>query len=307
MNILHFKYAVEIAKTKSISKAAENLYMGQPNLSRAIKEFEEDLGITIFERNPRGIKVTPEGEEFLQYARTIIAQVDEVERIYKGEGYKKDKLSVTVPRASYISMAIAEFAKHIPLDRAVDVIYKETNSMRAIDSLLKDECNLGIVRYQATFDKYFQDMFTDKKIIAETITDFKYQLVVSKNSPLAELKAVRYADLDDCIEIAHGDPYVPSIPVIDVKRAELLENVNKRIYLFERATQFQLLEEVPTTFMWVSPIPQPLLDKYNLVQKQCVDNKKTYKDVLIYKKGYKLTELDQYFITEVCDAKRKYL
>ena len=62
MNILHLKYAVEVAKTKSISKAAENLYMGQPNLSRAIKELEESLGIIIFERNTKGITVTPDGE-----------------------------------------------------------------------------------------------------------------------------------------------------------------------------------------------------------------------------------------------------
>ena len=54
MNILHLKYAVEIAKTGSLNKAAENLYMGQPNLSRAIRELEAGLGITIFERTPRG-------------------------------------------------------------------------------------------------------------------------------------------------------------------------------------------------------------------------------------------------------------
>lgn len=90
MNILHFKYAVEIAKTKSISKAAENLYMGQPNLSRAIKELEENLGITIFNRTTKGISITPEGEQFLQYAKRIIAQVNEVEEIYKkGKTHKQ--------------------------------------------------------------------------------------------------------------------------------------------------------------------------------------------------------------------------
>ena len=82
MNILHLKYAVEISRTKSISQAAENLYMGQPNLSRAIKELEENLGITIFERTPKGISVTPDGEEFLQYAKRIIKQVEDVEAMY---------------------------------------------------------------------------------------------------------------------------------------------------------------------------------------------------------------------------------
>ena len=82
MNILHLKYATEIAETKSISKAAANLYMGQPNLSRAIKELEEHIGITIFNRTSKGITVTDEGEEFLRYARRIIAQVEQVENMY---------------------------------------------------------------------------------------------------------------------------------------------------------------------------------------------------------------------------------
>ncbi len=64
MNLLHLKYAAEVSKTKSISKAAENLFMGQPNLSRAIRELEESLGIVIFERSTKGISVTEAGAEF---------------------------------------------------------------------------------------------------------------------------------------------------------------------------------------------------------------------------------------------------
>ncbi|MDE7194471.1 MAG: LysR family transcriptional regulator, partial [Oscillospiraceae bacterium] len=83
MNILHLKYAVEVEKTRSISKAAENLYMGQPNLSRAIKELEESLGITVFKRTTKGISITPDGEEFLRRARRIVSQVEEMEDIYR--------------------------------------------------------------------------------------------------------------------------------------------------------------------------------------------------------------------------------
>ena len=81
MNLLHLKYAVEVEKTGSINKAAENLYMNQPNLSRAIKELENSIGITIFERSARGMSITAEGEEFLRYAKKIISQVDEIEAI----------------------------------------------------------------------------------------------------------------------------------------------------------------------------------------------------------------------------------
>ena len=71
MNILHMKYAVEISKTGSINKAAEVLYVAQPNLSRAIKELEADLGITIFDRSAKGMVPTIEGREFLSYAKQI--------------------------------------------------------------------------------------------------------------------------------------------------------------------------------------------------------------------------------------------
>ena len=59
--------------------------------------------------------------------------------------------------------------------------------------------------------------------------------------------------------------------------------------------------------MWVSPVPGKILDRYGLVEKVCVDNKRIYKDVLIYKEGYKLSRLDKQFITELCDSRRKYL
>ena len=85
MNLLHLKYAVEIAQTSSMTKAAENLYTAQPNLSRAIRELENSLGITVFKRTSKGIYPTAKGEEFLEYAREILAQVDKVEKLYRNE------------------------------------------------------------------------------------------------------------------------------------------------------------------------------------------------------------------------------
>lgn len=306
MNILHLKYAVEVAKTQSISKAAENLYMGQPNLSRAIKELEESLGITIFKRTTKGISTTPDGDEFLQYARRIVAQVDEVEQIYKGGREKKQSFSICVPRASYMSYAVTEFAKHIDPATPAEIFYKETNSMRTINNVVKEEFNLGVVRYQAGFEKYFKDLFEDKKLVSETVAEFSYIMLMSEDSPLAKKEDISLEELKDYVEITHGDPYVPSLPLIDVKKAEMSEHVNKRIYVFERATQFVLLENVPNTFMWVSPIPQPVLDKYRLVTRSVPSNK-VYKDVIIHRKGYRLTDLDKQFINDLCSAKEMYL
>lgn len=303
MNLLHLKYAVEIAKTKSISKAAENLYTAQPNLSRAIKELEKTLGITIFNRTTKGISLTPEGEEFLQYARKIIFQIEQVEDLYKNGKRNKQSFSICVPRANYISDAFAKFSKYIDTSKPAEIFYKETNSMKAINNVVKEEYNLGIIRYQTTFDKYFESMFTEKKLESETISEFAYQLVMSENHPLAKSNNISLNDLSDYIEINYGDPYVPSLTLSDVKKAELSECVDKRIFVFERASQFSLLSQVPNTFMWASPLTSQILDMYGLVAKNVEENQKIYKDVLIYRNNYKLSELDKLFIDKLNNEK----
>lgn len=307
LNLTHLKYAFEIYKTHSISRAAENLYMGQPNLSRAVKELEKQLGITIFERTSRGMIPTARGEEFLQYIKKVLNEIDEIENMFTPEKMQIQKFSVSVPRSSYISYAFAEFAKHIDKNQKAEIFYKETNSMRAINNILKADYRLGIIRYQNIFDNQYKQMLEEKGLGYSLITEFSYVLAMSEKSPLAAKEEVAFDDLKNLIEIAHGDPYVPSLPVTNVKKAEFDEDIDKRIFVFERGSQFDLLEKLPDTFMWVSPIPDDVLKKYGLIQKKCPFGTKIYKDVLIFKKDYKFSELDKIFIDEVCGAKRKYI
>ena len=306
MNLLHMKHALEVAKAGSLSKASEVLLIAAPNISRSIKELETDLGISIFDRTQNGMKLTPEGEEFINFAKGILGQIDEVEKFYKTGAPKKQKFSISVPRACYISEAFAKFSKALSKDTA-EVFYKETNSQRTIHNMLNHDYKLGIIRYAENYDKYFKTMLEEKGFQYELVTEFTYSLIMSADNPLAKKEQITFEDLTEYIEIAHADPYVPSMPLSKVVKEELPDNIDRRIFIFERASQFDLLSLNPETFMWVSPAPQSLLERYNLVLKKCADNKKVYKDVLIYKNGYKLSKLDRQFITELCESKRKYL
>lgn len=306
MNILHMKYAVEVARLGSLNKAADALFIAQPNLSRSIKELEASLGITIFDRSTKGMMLTPEGEEFISYAQSIIKQIDDVEALYKQSSSPKQKFSISVPRAWYISEAFAEFSKCLSDDPA-EIFYKETNSQRTIKNVLDKDYKLGIIRYAENYDKFFKAMLEEKALSYEMIAKFSYVLIMSRDNPLAQKEEISFEELSPYIEIAHADPYVPSLPLSKVVKDEFPDNINRRIFIFERASQFDLLSENPDTFMWVSPASQKMLQRYGLVQKKCIDNKKVYKDVLIYKEGYKLSKLDKQFITELCESKRKYL
>ena len=300
------KYAIEVAKSGSLGKASEVLLIAAPNISRSIKELESDLGITIFERTQNGMKLTAQGEEFIGFAKGILSQIDEVERFYKTGEPKKQKFSISVPRACYISEAFAKFSCSVSKEPA-EIFYKETNSQRTIHNLLHNNYNLGIIRYADSYDKYFKAMLEEKGFVYELVCEFRYSLIMSGRSELAKKDEVTLSDLSGLIEIAHADPYVPSVPTSKVVKEELGDTTQRRIYIFERASQFDILSTNPESFMWVSSAPAELLSRYGLVTKKCSENKKVYKDVLIYKEGYKLTKLDRQFITELCDSKRKHI
>lgn len=306
MNILHIKYAVEVAKLGSLNKAAETLMVAQPNISRSIKELEADLGIKIFKRTSKGMTLTPDGEEFMDYAQDILHRIRKMESAYKDGSHKKRRFSVSVPRACYISAALAEFSKNIG-DGDVEIYYKETNSKKTIKKLLENEYKLGIIRYAESYEKYYQAMLEEKRLASEVISEFSYVLIMSRNNPLATKETITYDDLSSYIEIAHADPYVPTLPMSKVFRETLPDNIRQRIFVFERASQFDLLSENPKTFMWVSSASPQILDRYDLVQRTCEGNKKTYKDVLIYHQGYKLTRLDRAFIDALYSSRKRFL
>ena len=306
MNTLHMKYAVAIADAGSINRASEKLLIAPPNLSRALKELEADLGVAIFDRSARGMSLSPEGEQFIRYARKILSEIDELEKMYRGGTGTKQRFSISVPRASYISDAFAHFSRSITGDPA-EIFYKETNSSRAVENILRADYKLGIIRYAANYDRYFKEMLEEKGLLYEVVAEFRYVLIMGKDSPLAGQEVIRFKDLRPLIEIAHGDPYVPSLPIDIVKKEELPDQIERRIYLFERGSQFDLLAFNPETFMWVSPLPDILLERYGLVQRECADNRRIYRDVLIHRKDYRLSKLDKQFITALTASRRKYL
>ena len=304
MNLLHMKYAIVIAETNSINKAAELLYVGQPTLSRAVKELESSLGVTIFERSAKGMFLTPDGETFIRYAKTVLRQVDAIEEMFQKGRVSKKRFSVSVPRASYIAEAFAAFSKLVDQNTQAEIFYKETNSMRTLRNVLQENYKLGIVRYAENYDKYYKAMMEEKGLEHELITKFRYVLLMNSSSPLAAKENITFDDLKDKIEIAHADPYVPSLPFAQIKKEELPDNSDRRIFVFERASQFELLSQNPETFMWVSSIPQKLLQRYGLTQRVCEENRRVYKDVLIYRRDYTLGKLDNLFIEQLVKAKR---
>lgn len=304
MNIDYLRYALVVAQEGSVNKAAKKLLMSQSNLSKYIHTLEQSVGITLFDRTKFGMVVTPTGKRFLETAENLLEQMHELETFSKENAPKKEKFSIAVPRASYISQALARFTNslnHLP----VEITYMETNAMHIIDKVMRGEYQLGILRYAKKYERHFLPILSDLESVV--ICEFQYVLVMRADSPLSSKESIHYEDLYSLIEIAHADPYVPSMSSDELKKVEYSDDIQGRIFVYERASQFEILSENAQTYMWVSPIPTQTLQRYGLIQRPCEDNSKVYKDVLIHRTDYHLTSLDNCFITELFRSKRQYI
>ena len=289
ISLLQMKYAMEVYKAGSISQAAKNLYMNQPNLSKAIKELEQTLGIVIFVRSPKGVILSKEGALFLEYAESIFQKLKELEDRLKNQENNNVSFNISIPRATYITYAFTRFVNEIPSSSEIKINYLETNNEEAIDNLLYNGFELGIIRDTQPYKAEFLQSLSRKNLASREIWESEYVLLMSKDHPLAHAEDIKLKDLNQYTELVHGDENSNIIPPGSDR--------TKQISLYERGSQFDLLRDVPTTYMWVSPIPASVLAKNGLIQKKCSDNHVHFRDVLVTRSDYQFSQFASRFIT----------
>ena len=131
MTLLQLRYAITVADSRSMNQAAQKLFISQPSLSAAIRELEDEVGIEIFRRTNRGIQVTPDGEEFIGYARQVVEQYALIEARYVDKEKVKKKFGVSMQHYSFAVQAFVEMVKRFGMDRYEFSIY-ETQTLRKI-------------------------------------------------------------------------------------------------------------------------------------------------------------------------------
>ncbi len=306
MNTQHLKYVVEVERTGSITQAADNLYMAQPNLSKAIKELEDTLGISIFRRTSKGVVPTEKGAEFLVYAKRILTQLEKVEALNLPRTEERQSFSVSVPRVSYIAKAVTRFVASLDPEKELDVNVRETGSQETIAQVAEGQFNLGVVRYRLLYENYFTRALAERELRSEPIWEADCYVTVSAKHPLAQKRAILPDDLSGCIELVNDDADVPYLPAHEQRRYQTGgTRLLRQISIYDRANQFELLERIPNAYMWATPIPKDMLLRYGLVQRESRSGEGRSKDVLIYPAGYAMSPLEQRFINELYVARNE--
>lgn len=287
---------LEVERAGSISQAADNLFMGQPNLSKAIKELEQALNVTIFKRTSKGVQLTPKGREFLRYAKGILRQYEEMEALGQEDGRDVQSLRVSVPRASYIVDAFTTMLAEMDAEKPILMDFSETNALRAIRHVSDGRSDIGVIRCKAEYLNYFTSLLVEGGLLWRTLLEFEYLLLMAQNHPLAAKALVDGRDLHPYTEIIHGDTAMPHMPnsITETEKGETPGN--KKVRVYERGSQFDILARVPGTYMWVSPMPQDLLNRNKLMQKRCRHSPR-FIDVLVHRSGHSLSATENRFIT----------
>lgn len=285
MNLHQLRCAVTVARFGSQTRAAEAMYMSQPNLSKALKELEQSCGFRIFTRAGNGMVPTLKGEEFLNRARGVLEQMDAMDAMYQARNRGTAYLSLAVPRAGYIAKAVTEYVNTLDLHDGMDLCVRETGTPEIIESVMSREADIGVVRYSLEWQNKALSRLTENGLSYLLYWTFRPKVIVSRRHPLARRERLEAGALQPYAEIVQADK-----PLYGENAG-----VRRRIRVSDRGTELDLLSRSPDTYLWGSPMPREMLDRFELTQLDSDDAAQTYQDALIYLKGYTLSRWEQTF------------
>jgi len=295
MNTLHFKYAVEIERTGSITQAADSLFMSQPNLSKAIKELEETLGITIFRRTSKGVIPTEQGAKFLEYARNILTQVQAMEALSAPEG-RQEPFSVSMPMTDYLADGFFRFAAGLPARTALRCL--EGSALETVAHLTEDSIRLGILRFPVEAEQYFADYLHNRGLEFSFLWEFAAVVLVSGSHPLAGQELIREEELAGFPQISPGRQAVPYLSQEEVHR----QPDRPEVICPAGQTRLKLLTTQPDTYLWSAPVTGAFCREWGLVQLRSPDAGQ-FKDLLIHRRNHQFSPEELAFIDRLFEAR----
>ena len=206
MTIQQLNYAIAITEAGSLNKASEILYVSQPSLTESVKELEKELGITIFIRSGRGVTLTPEGSDFILYARQVVNDYTElVERFDSSKNFKK-KFGVSTQHYSFAVKAFVELVKENDTSR-YELAIRETRTQQVISDVSNLKSEIGII-YLSEFNKRaIGKLLRAADLEFHPLINCEAYVYLWSKHPLAKKKSISFEDLKEypCLSFEQGE------------------------------------------------------------------------------------------------------
>ena len=206
MTLQQLKYVIEVADKGSITEAAKTLFIAQPSLSAAIHDLETETGTKIFLRNSRGILITPEGAEFLGYARQVVQQAALIEDKYIARQAVRQRFSVSTQHYSFTSSAFVELVR-AQGGEAYEFILREGKTYDTINDVKTLRSEMGVIYLCSFNEAVISKMLREANLVFSELFSARPHIFVGRNNPLAGRTSVTLEDLAPlpCITYEQGD------------------------------------------------------------------------------------------------------
>ncbi|MCI5740736.1 MAG: LysR family transcriptional regulator [Lachnospiraceae bacterium] len=205
MTLQQLKYAITIADSKSMNEAAKKLFISQPSLSSSIHDLEEEIGTELFIRNNRGVVPTPDGLEFIGYARQVVEQYRLIEDRYVDKKEIKKKFSVSTQHYTFAVKAFVELVKKIGMDEYECAVH-ETKTYDVIQDVKTFQSEIGILYLNDFNSQMLQKIFRENDLEFTELFSCKTYVYLWKGNPLASKKLITMEDLEEypCLSFEQG-------------------------------------------------------------------------------------------------------
>ena len=238
MTLQQIKYIVTVAETGNITEAAKRLFISQPSLTNAVRELENEMQVTIFNRTNKGVVVTNEGDVFLSYARQILEQVGLLEEKYLNVKERRPRFSVSCQHYSFAVNAFVDVIKMFDADQ-YDFTLRETQTYEIIEDVSKLRSEIGILYVSSKNEEIIGKLLKQNDLEFQELFVAKPHVFIYSKHPLAERESIALEELEEYPYLSFEQGEYNSFYFSE----EILSTLDrkKNVKVRDRATLFNLV------------------------------------------------------------------
>ena len=293
MDLNLLKYVIATDKNQSISKAADELYVSQPNISKAIQIVEKEIGFPIFTRTSRGVTTTNEGKAFIKKAIKLVKVFDDFADEFTNKNISPFSLNVAHQKIIYLEDKFEELSHHFQKDEYLNINLQEKDEDEIIDLLLKDKIKLGILCINENDLPYFKRLLQLNNINFNVKNTLKIKVITHASNQLGTNNIINKNDLNSYTVIASdkNDFYYYYEEKHQINTSSNILKTNGGI------GKLSLLASIPNSYILSLPLSDTTLQSYNCQMLSFDNIVNDWVILTIYKKYDLLTDLEKKFVS----------
>ncbi len=252
MKLKQIDYVLSVAKTGSFSKAADELYVSQPNISSAISSLEKELGYDIFNRTNQGISLTEEGMLFLKHATNILGELQKINLITEKSPYR----SLTIESMfnhTMVSQAFTKLCAYYEDVKNLNFSIKGSTSRQILENIYLGKADLGVLINNKTSLDTFRNTLPNKSIEHEVLKKMNLNINLRKDHPLIKNGSLDFSLLHNFPHVNYNDNLISDFP--DVFSMGLI-NPQKMISVTDSTSRGQLIIHTNAFGIGIDPHPK---------------------------------------------------